>query len=879
MGDAVMRRGWPLVLMVVAALLAITGWYELPGAQPRPAIRTAAAPSGFANLPLAFEPNRGQSDPRVRFQSRTAGFSLYLTANQAVIGMRGSDHPLWLAWRHANPDPAAAGVEPLPAKHHYLKGRDPAAWHRNIPTYAQVRYTNLYPGIDLVYYGRDRQLEYDLVVAPGADPQPIEFALTGMDGLRVDRDGDLQVRLGQQAISLRRPIIYQDTRHGRQVVDGGYVRLAHNAIGLRLGAYDKTRPLIIDPMLSFSTYLGGSGAELGRGVAVDANGNVYMVGQTTSQDIRFSNGNKASSDTDVLLAKFDSTGTLQGVMYLGGSGTDRGFGVVADNGSVYIVGDTTSADFPVQNAQQAQFGGDTDAVVAKLDSDLNLVFSTYMGGSNIEEGLGIALDTSVVPSNIYITGSTLSNNLPGAPANTFNTTQCQDPAQPNAAIPCSDAYVVKYDNNGVRLWAVYVGGSEQDAATAIAADAAGNSYITGITYSPFPTFPGISSSSSYQYIPGSLGDAFIAALDPSGAVQYATYVGGTGFDQGQSIAVGSDGYVYVGGITNSASLPVVNAAQAEYSGGGMDGFVIKMKPVANATPAYFTYLGGGSGGQTGINAAENQISGIAIDGAGEAFVVGETMSPDFPTLSPLQSVWFGGGVNRWGDAFATKFGADGSLLWSTYLGGSDDDWADGIATDGNGNLFVAGSTFSSNFPISAGAAQVNNKGGGDAFLFKLVDNAALAADLQVSVDGTPDLAGTGDTVTYTVAVENLSTVNSADGVLLRATLPPGLSYQAATPANSCTVSGTQQLDCLVGTVAAGGRAVTTIKAANNTAGDITFTATVVRSFEPDPDVSNNTGSVTTKAALGKTGGGAWSPLEAMVLLAYGIGRRRCRRRC
>jgi uncharacterized repeat protein (TIGR01451 family) len=877
MGNAVYKAFLPLVLTGAAVLATVGGWRGHSATVPAPAVHPLSVQRSFADLPLAFEPNRGQSDPAVLFQSRMAGYSLYLTADEAVIGVRGVERPLRLTWQGTGSHPDVAGLDRLPGKHHYLKGSNPARWHRDIPTYGKVRYRNLYPGIDLVYYGRDRRLEYDLVVAPGADPKQIRLTLSGMDRMQIDRDGAVEVQLAQQHLSLSKPVIYQQGDAGRQPVDGGYVRLADNRLGLRIGRYDATRPLIIDPVLSFSTYLGGTGAEFGRGVAVVPNGDVYVVGQTTSRDITFSNGIKASSDIDVLLAQFDSSGTLQAVVYLGGSGADRGFGVAANGSAVYIVGDTTSTDFPVfpnSGAAQATNKGNADAFVAKLNSaDLSSAYVTYLGGTQAEEALGVAVDGA---GNTYVAGATLSSDFPKT-LGTFNggdtTGACTD--QTNATIPCSDAFIAKYDASGNLSYATYLGGKLEDTANAIAVDNAGEVFVTGLAYSSNAAF-----SSGFK---GQPSDAFIAVLNSSGSFAHGIYVGGTGFDQGQAIAVDVSGNtIYMAGITNSTDLPVTNEFQAIFKQGGLDGFVVKLNYDPTAAPPntlfqtqYLTYLGGSPQSQTQaqLNDGQDQIYGIAADAGGNAYVVGETMSADFPVQLPLQALWFGGGSNGWGDAFVTKFNPSGGLAWSTLLGGSDDDWANGVALDGNGGVYVAGSSFSSDFPTTVNPYQAANQGGGDAFLFKLTDNPALNADLKVDVSGTPDLVGTGETITYKMVVSNQSTLNNADGVVVRATLPAGVSYQSATPANSCTSSG-QQLTCRVGSIPVGGSATTTVSAVNNTAGDITFTAQVVRAFQPDPTPGDNTASITTKAALGSSsGGGSWPPLAVVVLLVYGLGRR------
>ena len=832
---------------------------------------TVTASSMLAKQPLAFEPNRGQDDGRVLFVSRNPGYSLFLTARGAVISMRNAARPLTFTWQGANPGPAAEGEAVLPGRHHYLRGDDPRRWRRDVPIYAKVRYRDLYPGIDLIYYGRQQRLEYDLVVAPGADPAAIRFGLRGMDAMRLNQDGALHIQMGKQILTLGKPAIYQEAGGAQRSVAGAYVLLADNRVGLELADYDHSKPLIIDPVLSYSTYLGGGGLDQGKGVAVDSGGNVYVVGQTASGDFPvkspLQNAN-AGGDSDVFVAKFDPGGSLSFATYLGGNGADRGFGIAVDGTALYIVGDTTSPDFPLQNPTQPSLGGDSDAFVAKLSKDgSSLMYSTYLGGSRAEEGLGIAVDGS---GNAYVAGATLSDNFPTtAVSPSFNigiTQTCYDPSNPGASIPCSDAYVAKYDPAGNLSYATYLGGYLEDAATAIAVDGAGEAYVTGITYSPtFDTPNGFQQSR-----PGGFGDAFILQLDASGKVSYGTYLGGGGWDQGQAIAVDAGGNVYVAGATNTSStsippLPLTSALQHQYGGGTYDAFVAKVNPANPAASQlqYLTYLGGGG---------KDFAFGIAVDGNGYAYVAGETTSTDFPVDSALQSTWFGVGNNDWGDAFVSKIDKSGlPLNWSTYLGGGDDDWANGVALDGSGGIYVVGSSFSSDFPTE-NPYQPASAGNGDAILFKLTDSP-VTADLQLGVSATPDPVGSGETLTYQMVVNNLSATNDAGGVVIMATLPDGVSFKSATPVGTCSASG-NQVTCNVGAVAAGSSVTTGLETVSNTAGDISFTAQIVRANQPDPDPSNNSAGITTKAAVGSSGGGAWSLGVLLVgMIAYYLRRR------
>jgi len=875
---AVSRRGWwACWFLAGSSVLGAAWWGQHGGLAGLPGVPLALAgkESGTAQAiiayqPLAFEPNRGQSDGRVLFLSRNPGYSLFLTAQGAVLGLNGVAQPLSFTWQGANAKSPARGVAALPTKHNYLRGKDPGRWQRDIPTYEKVKYPNLYPGIDLVYYGRQQHLEYDLVVAPGADPVAIRLQVAGMDALRLGDDGALRLQVADRALTLSKPVIYQETAGVRQAVAGGYVLLANNQVGLKLAAYDRSKPLVIDPVLSYSSYLGGSGLDQGKGVAVDGAGNIYMVGQTASADFP-ATGGKTSTDTDAFVAKLNAGGMLQYATYLGGSGTDRGFAIAMDNANaaVYIVGDTDSTDFPIQSASQSTPGGDIDGFVAKFNStDLTLGFATYLGGSRAEEALGVAVDGS---GNAYVAGATLSYDFPSTTGGAFNIgstgDNCDDPSNPGTKIPCSDAFVAKYASTGVKQYATFLGGYYEDAATAIAVNNGGEAYVTGITYST-DILPAGSTGFQLQHA-GGFGDAFILKLDSTGSVTYGTYLGGGGWDQGQAIAVDGSGNVYIAGATNSGSnsipLPLTNALQQQYGGGSYDAFVAKITP-ANAPSSqlrYLTYLGGGG---------KDFAFGIAVDGSGNAYVVGETTSTDFPLDTPLQSIWFGSGKNNWGDAFISKIDKAGYFLnWSTYLGGSDDDWANSVVLDGSGGIYVAGSSFSPDFPTE-NPFQPSSAGNGDALLFKLSDSP-ITADLQIAVSAAPDPVGSGEPLTYQVIVSNLSASNAAGGVVTVATLPGGISFSSASPAGSCSASGTQ-VTCNVGAIAAGGSVTTTLQTVSNTAGDITFTAKVARANQPDPNPANNSASVTTTAVVGSSGGGAWSLFEWLVTMIIYVVRRR-----
>jgi hypothetical protein len=729
------------------------------------AVNQQQAANAYGKLPLSFEANQGQTDSQVKFLSRGSGYSLFLTRNEAVLALKKQEkkashgphlQPASLATRRskseseavlrmrlvgANATAQVTGLEELPGKSNYFIGNDPSKWRTNVPNYAKVKYANVYPGVDLVYYGNQRQLEFDLVVQPGADPKAIRLdfraAINGRQAtLRINDKGDLVVG----GVIFHKPVVYQpisndETRAtDKELIDGRFVFTGAHEVRFQIAAYDKSRPLVIDPTLAYSTYLGGSGLDEGLGIAVDAAGNAYVTGQTGS--INFPTTPGAFQTTlkgsprggNAFVSKLNAAGSaLLYSTYLGSF--DEGFGIAVDSsGNAYVTGETTSSDFPTTpGAFQTTFGGFTDAFVTKLNAAGSaLLYSTFLGGVDNDEGFGIEVDAS---GNAYVTGRTSSFNFPTTPG-AFQTTFVGTGSQ---FIP-GDAFVSKLNAVGsALLYSTYLGGSDEDRASGIAIDASGNAYITGTTFSSdFPTTPGAFQTTCFSCTArvGS-GDAFVSKLNAAGsALVYSTYLGGNGGDFANAIAVDASRNAYVTGSTQSSNFPTTPGAFQTTFGGNLDVFVSKLNAAGSAL-LYSTYLGGSS---------DDEGLGIAVDSSGNTYVTGHTFSSNFPITPGAFQTAFSGGIQ---DAFVSKLNAAGSaLLYSTYLGGSSDDSGTGIAVDASGHAYVTGFTDSSNFPTTPGAFQTAFGGGiQNAFVSKFsfgIPFCSLRSRLELDVDGDRD---------------------------------------------------------------------------------------------------------------------------------------------
>jgi hypothetical protein len=636
----------------------------------------------YGKLPLSFEANQGQTDQQVKFLARGPGYSLFLTGDSAVLSLRQqkTNAVLRMKLLGANAHAAVAGANELPGKSNYFTGSDPKQWRTNVPTYGAVKYAGVYPGIDLVYHGDQRLLEYDFVLAPGADPRAIDLRFQGARKLTVNDQGALVISVGGSKVIEHAPVVYQEIGGQRKIVAGRYVLRGKGRVGFSVPEYDRNQPLVIDPTLVYSTYLGGNHQDLLGGFAVDASGNAYMTGIACSINFPTTPGAfQTTGQCTAFVTKLNASGSaLVYSTHLGGYG-DFSSGVAVDaSGNAYVTGATVSPNFPTTpGAFQTKLPGFQNAFVTKLNpAGSSLVYSTFLGGSRVDIAEGsIAIDPL---GNAYVAGETWSSDFPVTPG-AFQTIFGGD----------VDTFVTKLNATGSALvYSTYLGGTAADVAFSIVVDSSGKAYVTGNTCSSdFPTTPGAFRTSAKCW------DIFASKLNTTGsALVYSTVLGvGANSANGGHVAVDASGDAYITGSTPGNFPTTPGALQTIYGGGPNDVFIAELNAAGSAL-IYATYLGG-SGDDLG--------SGIAID-AGIAYVTGVTSSSDFPTTPGAFQTTNGGDY----DVFVVKLNtADSALVYSTYLGGSGGESGGGIVVDAAGNAYVTGITSSSDFPTTPGAFQ------------------------------------------------------------------------------------------------------------------------------------------------------------------------------
>lgn len=748
-------------------------------------------------LPLAFEANQGQTDPRVKYMARGSGYTAFLTARDTRFVLTSSTRQASPAPREigrtqpensspekevtaaidmrlvgGNPEPEIAGNNQLPGTVNYFIGNDRSKWQQGVKQYGAVSYNEVYPGVNMLFHGQQRQLEFDFTVSPGFNPAVIGMGFKGARRVSTDAAGNLVLSSAAGDVVLHKPAAYQEKNGQREPVDVAFQFRSENEVAFKLGDYDHERELVIDPTLTYSTYLGGVAEDDAYAIAIDGSGSAYVTGQTKSTNFPTVTGSYSTGPHggfDVFVTKLSANGSsLVYSTYVGGSSDDSGTAIAVDgSGDAFVAGGTaSSSNFPTTSGafQTTYGGGSGDAFVFELSPSGNsLVYSTFLGGSGADAAFGIAIDAS----GTYVVGTTQSTDFP-----------TQGPYQ-GSNKGGGNGFVTKLNTSGNALvYSTYLGAGFGDFASAVAVDTAGNAYVTGATLTPtFPTTSGVfqKTCGSDGTCNGGLYDAFVTVFNPSGAgLVYSTFLGGKQTDQGLGIAVTGSGTAYVTGLTKSSDFPLKSALQSTFTG-QQNAFVTEINPTGTAM-VYSTYLGG-SGYDAGTS--------IALDGSNNAYVTGQTSSSDFPTSSGAVQTTIGGG----NDAFVSKISDTGStLIFSTYLGGSLNENSaavsplsplGAVAVDSTGaNVYVAGNTASTNFPTHS-FFQSSNGGGIDAFV-------ASYAIPDFSITGTalaPVTQGGSTTSTITVAsVDSYAgTVNLACSVA---------NVSGGSPAPTCSISPT-----------------------------------------------------------------------------------------
>ena len=630
--------------------------------------------------PLTFEKNVGQVNETVSYLSRGQGYTLFLTPSEAVMAMSGGDDVLRMSLSQAEPAALPQGEQARITKSHYLQGKSQSGWRTGVPHFGLVRYASVYPGIDLVYHAAGKtELEYDFEVQAGADPESIGLRFGGMQSVVLDSEGNLVLRMPRGDIVQRAPVAYQMHEGVRRPVEAAFVIREGGDVGFRVASYDAGQPLIIDPIISFSTYLGDAGTDV-KTIKVDTSGSVYVYGYTRYTGFPTTTGayqSAPSGGTDAYIGKITADGTqFEFLTYLGGSADEGNGGAIGPQlaldslKNIYVTGRTASTDFPLVNPLQGTMNGTLDFYVAKLTRDgSSIVYSTFLGGpdaaaaSPSEASPTINVDAS---GNVYILGYTNGDGYPTVNAHQANWAGGLDPV------------ITKLNARGSAiLFSTYFGGSSDDKGRDIALDRSGNIYITGRADSS--DFPLLNSLQAYR----GRGDVFVSKFTTDGVLAFSTLWGGGNTEKGRAIVLDDAGNVYVTGNTQSTDFPVVSPYQRTLGGTG-DMFVLKIEPTLSRA-TYSTYVGG---------ADDDLGASIALDKYSNIYVTGYSKSTNFPLLNAFQPT-----LSGTQDAVLVKLSGRGKLLFSTYLGGSGADEAVAIGLDSALNIYLGGTTDSTDYPL------------------------------------------------------------------------------------------------------------------------------------------------------------------------------------
>lgn len=784
-------------------------------------------------LPLAFEPNQGQTDAGAAYIAHGSGYGLFLMPTEAVLALgagskNSSPAAVRMQMEGASANPKIEASEALPGKVNYIRGNDRSRWVRNVPTFARVQYSSVYPGIDLVYYGKQGQLEYDFAVRSGADPNQIRLKLAGVDGMSLGSDGSLRLKTPARELRWNKPIVYQEVNGERRNVEGRFQLLAGNRVGFSVGRYDRGRDLIIDPVLAYATYFGGAGNEVNPQVAVDVNSNIYLSGTTSSATVPGpacgGTGEPVcpvlSGPTDVFVSKLDPIGSSVAYTTYINSGTlatgaDSSAGLAVDNqGNVFITGTTTSSDFPVTASafQSAPKAAGAHVFFTELDSTgATLIYSSYLSGSATDNAMALTANNSGQAFILGWTQSVASGDFPTG-------TSFQQSANGATRL----YFVAKFDTTlsgagSLKFFSYLGGGDSSNVATpadgvvcaqlpcgGITLDTTGNIFVAVGT-----AFTNMAAINAFQ-VPNNGGDdAFVAKITPDGGgLLGATYFGGSGDDVANAIALDSGGNAYFTGSTVSPDLPA-SSVKSLPAGGGQDAFVAKLSfPTTGAATLTFSSYLGGSGTDTG--------TGIVLDSTQSPYVTGATNSANFPV--PIsQAIIAAQGTDAFLVRLNPSVGSSAStspVVFSQLMGGSGTDRATGIAVNLSGSVLLTGETNSTNFPaqslLGIPVLQPALSGPSDAFLANYGPSTDLVLTITPSLN--PVAAGNADTFTYTVQNNG---PDPSTGAVLTIPLPLAASGQTvgAFSSASCIASGStgNQIEtCTLGTISVGNSTTVTV---------------------------------------------------------------------
>ncbi len=707
------------MIALLAIVLALPLLHAAPAAATPPrnlqaeTTETRTANRILETLPIRFEANQGQLHQDVRFYSRFAEQMVFLTDREALLSVKGN--VLRMRPIHANSKAVVEGQEPLSSRAAYFSGNRPSDWHRNVRQYGAVRLHEIYPGIDLVYRGRGKRLEYDFIVGPGADPKKIRMEFNGAAHMGLETNGTLVLDVAGVEFRQPKPFVFQRDESNNPVpIEGAYRLVGRNQVAFQLGAYDRSKELIIDPVVIRSTYLGGTGIDIARAAALDSEGKLWVTGSTTSPEfpvIGFPHRETRVGAIDVFVARVNPNLTgaeaLEYSTYIGGDGDERPEAIlVTDPKVAFIIGSTTSSNYPVRNGYQVTLSGTRDMFVTQINlaelGDASLGFSTLFGGTGDDYGTALAIGPD---SHIFATGYTTSGDLP----------QLGGPVQ-GANRGGWEGFLVRFDPNRVDaatgVYATYFGGPGADFAMGVAVESTDRVWFAGYTFSPeYPI-----SDDPYQPFNAGRGDLFITRLDLSRSglaqIDYSTYLGGTDYDKLTAMTRDSSGKIYLTGYTYSTDFPLTANAYQKTIAGNADLFLVVFDAARpkDQQLVYSTFLGGGD---------DDVPYGLSLDAVGRVMISGYTFSTDFPILNePAQaaSKGFADGFVVWIDPAASD-GA--SLRCSTYLGAAGNEIAYAVVSDPALNTYVVGSTNAKDFAVTEGAFQAAYAGLTEAFMVRL----------------------------------------------------------------------------------------------------------------------------------------------------------------